>query len=323
MAKQRFALDYKEVVTLGGAQQHIRVRGTDDKNPVLLFLHGGPGVCDRHWVLKDQSGLADVCTIVCWDQRGGGKSYSKAQSREGMTIDLIVSDATELVEYLCRKFMKEKVYIVGHSWGSIVGILLIQRCPERIAAYVGMGQVVDIDVNEQLSYKFVWDEAQRRGDKKAIRDLTRIGEPVDGSYGSVKNLITQRNYMSKYGGGTYESSENIWTSFIIPVLLSPEYTLADMVKYIKGTFYCLEKLWTEVAGTIRFSRTATKLDVPVYITQGEHDNNTPTSIAIKWFESLEAPYKEWIPFGKSGHAPIKEEAELWGKTIREKLFITD
>ena len=320
MAQKKYALDYKETVIIGGYEQHIRVRGTDDAKPVLLFLHGGPGVSDRHWVLKEQSDLAEVCTIICWDQRGSGKSYSKAQSREKMTIDLIVSDAAELVEYLCVKFKKEKIYIVGHSWGSVLGVLLSQRKPERIAAYVGMGQVVDLDENERISYKFVWDEAQRRGDKKAIRELTRIGEPVDGDYGSMKNLITQRNYMTKYGGGAPGHSENIWTSVIIPILKSPEYTLADMIKYAKGTFYCLNQLWHEVASTIRFPKTANKLEVPVYITQGEHDYNTPASIAQKWFEGLEAPYKEWIPFEKSGHAPIKEEPELWGKTIREKLF---
>jgi len=320
MAKKKYTLDNKEIVTLGGFDQHIRIRGTDPDNPVLLFLHGGPGICDRHWVLKYQSDLADVCTMVCWDQRGSAKSYSKARSNEELTIDIMVSDAAELIEYLCTKLNKEKIYIIGHSWGSVLGVLVSQRCPERIAAYVGMGQVVDLDENEQLSYKFVWDEAQRRGDKKAIRDLTQIGEPVEGSYGSLKNLITQRNYMTKYGGGAYNKKENIWTSLIIPVLASPEYTLFDLIKYANGAFYVLEQLWNEMAATVRFNETVKKLDVPVYITQGEHDENTPSSIAHKWFDTLEAPYKEWISFGKSGHSPIKEEPELWGKIIREKLF---
>jgi len=320
MSKQTYPLDYKEIVTLGGARQHIRLRGTDASNPLLLFLHGGPGVCDRHWVLKDQSHLADVCTIVCWDQRGGGKSYSKAQSREKMTIDLIVRDAEELIEYLCAKFNKDKLYIVGHSWGSILGVLLSQRCPGRIAAYVGMGQVVDLDENEQISYRFVLAEAERRGDKKALRDLTRIGTPVNGSYGSIKNLITQRNYMTKYGGGAYNCSENIFASLILPILRSPEYTLPDLIRYIRGSFYCLSQLWDEVTGSIRFNVSAKNLQVPVYITQGDHDQNTPTSIARKWFDELEAPYKEWIPFERSAHSPIKEEPELWGRIIREKLF---
>ena len=143
----KYPVDYKEIVTLGGAKQHIRVRGTDASNPLLLFLHGGPGVSDRHWVLRYQSNLAEVCTMVCWDQRGSGKSYTAAQSKEKMTIDMMVSDAAELVEYLCKKYSKEKLCIVGHSWGSTLGVLLAQRHSKRIAAYVGMGQVVDMEEN--------------------------------------------------------------------------------------------------------------------------------------------------------------------------------
>ena len=322
MPKQTYPLDYKEVVTLGGAEQHIRVRGTSEQNPLLLFLHGGPGVSDRHWVLKDQSGLADVCTLVCWDQRGSGKSYSKEQSEKEMNIDLIVQDAKELVDYLCEKFDKDKLYIVGHSWGTVLGVLLSQRYPNSIAAYVGMGQLVNLEENEQLAYKFVWDEANRIGDKKAIKDLTRIGEPVNGSYGSLDNLMVQRNYMTKYGGGTYNEKENIWKSVIVPVLLSPEYSLYDLYRYAKGSYYCLGQLWDEISESIRFDETVKELEVPVYITQGIHDQNTPSSIARKWFDELKAPHKEWISFELSAHSPIKEESERWGEVIRERLFLS-
>lgn len=316
----KYSLDEKRVVQLGGVPQHIRIRGTDRANPVLLFLHGGPGVSDRHWVLKDQSGLADVCTMVCWDQRGAGKSYSRAQSKEKMTIDMMVNDARELVEYLCAEFDKDKIHVVGHSWGTMLGTLLCQRHPEHIAAYVGMGQVVDLVENENIAYKFTMDEAIKRGDKKGIRDLEKIGEPKNGSYGTIENLVKHRDYLTKYGGETYAKSESIWTALIIPIIFSPEYTLADLYKYAKGSFYCLRQLWPEIAETIRFNDTVKKLDVPVYMTEGRHDINTPSTLAKEWFDNLEAPHKDWVWFEKSAHSPIKEEPELWGKVIREKLF---
>ncbi|MCL2491580.1 MAG: alpha/beta hydrolase [Coriobacteriia bacterium] len=320
MAQTSYPLDYQVVVTLGGYPQHIRVRGTDADNPVLLFLHGGPGVSDRHWVIKDQSDLAEVCTMVCWDQRGSGKSYSGTQVKQGLTLKMMVDDAEELVDHLREKFDKDKIYIVGHSWGSMLGVLLAQRAPEKIATYIGMGQVVDLEENEELAYKFTLDEATRRGDKKALRDLAKIGEPVNGSYGDLSNLITQRNLMTKYGGGTYNESENIWKSVIMPVLQSPEYTLGDLVKYIRGSLYSLNQLWPELAERIRFMDSVKSLEMPVLITQGIHDQNTPSVIARKWFDQLEAPSKEWIDFDQSAHSPIKEEPELWGKVIREKVF---
>jgi len=320
MNKPLYNLDYEELVTLGNLPQNIRVRGTTAENPLLLFLHGGPGGSDRHWVLKDQSGLADVCTLVCWDQRGSGKSYSKAATKEKLTIDLMVNDAVELVEYLCAKFNKEKLYVVGHSWGSILGVMLAQRKPDRIAAYVGMGQVIDLDENERLAYKFVLDEANKRGDKKAIKALEAMGEPVEGSYGSFKNLLTQRNLMTKYGGGSYNHHDDIFSSVLFPLIGSPEYGFFKMFRYLKGTIFSVKQLVDEMASSVRLSRTAATLDVPVYITQGDQDQNAPTSVALKWFDALEAPHKEWIAFAESAHSPIKEEPELWGNIIREKLF---
>lgn len=319
MAKQSYPIDTNEFVELGGYPQSIRIRGTDAAKPILLFLHGGPGVCDRHWVLKDHSDLTDVCTMVCWDQRGAGKSYSAEQAKRSMTIELMVSDACELVEYLCERFGKDKVFVIGHSWGTMLGTLVAQRIPERIAAYVGMGQVVDLVENEEISYQFCIDEATKRGDTKALKALEPIA-PVNGSYGSIDNLLVQRNYMSKYGGGTYQDSESIYTSVIIPILKSSEYSLADFLKYYRGTFYSLNSLWPEIAETIRFHETVLKLDVPVYLTEGRHDQNTPPSIAWKWHEALEAPEKKWVWFEESGHSPIKEEPRKWNQTIRELLF---
>lgn len=319
--KQKYAIDTKEIVPINGSNLHIRIRSENADNPVVLFLHGGPGVCDRHWVLKYQSGLADVCTMVCWDQRGSGKSYTAQQAKQTMTIDQVVEDARLLVEYLCKKFNQEKLILVGHSWGSFLGTLLMARHPEHIAAYIGMGQLADGPDNERISYEFVYNEAQKRGDKKAIADLERIGAPQNGLYASLDDLVVQRDYMTKFGGGDYKESSSIWTSVIIPILLSPEYTLLDMPKYAKGTFYNLRQLWSDVA-TSSFRRDITKVAVPVYITQGRHDQNTPSELARDWFNALEAPHKEWFWFEESGHSPIKEEPEAWGSVVREIIAKT-
>ncbi|MBQ2085878.1 MAG: alpha/beta hydrolase, partial [Oscillospiraceae bacterium] len=154
-----------------------------------------------------------------------------------------------------------------------------------------------------------------------LRDLEAIGEPVGGSYsGGIDALMVQRNYMTKFGGGSYKHKENIIKLVLVPFITSGEYRLIpDLYRYAKGTFHCLEKLWPEVV-SLQFDRDVKKLDVPVYLFQGDHDWNTPTGLVKAWFDALEAPYKEYVPFSESAHSPIKEEPELWGRTLVEKLF---
>lgn len=316
-----YSLDEKKTLPFGKVTQHIRIRSTDGSLPVLLFLHGGPGVSDRHWVLKNQSSLAKTATMVCWDQRGSGKSYSSKLRKEDMTVGRMVDDAHELASYLKKRFHKNSVYVVGHSWGSLLGTLLAHKYPEDVAVYIGMGQYVNGAENERLSYEFVLHEAEKRKDKKALADLARIGWPKNGHYASIDDLMVQRDLMTKYGGGDYGHDEGIIKSVALPIFKSPEYGLLDFVKYYRGAFFSLKCLWEEVVD-YDLNVTVPELKMPVYLTEGRHDQNTPIPIASAWFDALKAPYKEWIWFENSAHSPIKEEPELWGKAV-EKIIATE
>ena len=317
--KQRFPIDEHLRLALNGTTLDLRVRGTSEQNPVVLFLHGGPGVCDRHFVLEDRASLTDACTIVCLDQRGAGKSYSREQAAKHINMELVIQDVIAVVEHLRERFHQEKIYLVGHSYGSYLGVLLAGRIPEKIAAYVGVGQLADGAENERISYEFVWNEAKKRGDSKALKDLTRIGAPVNGFYRSLDDLTTQRNLMTKFGGAAHGRKESIFASMVLPVLRSPEYTLPDLIRYAKGAYYNLRELWEQVI-TCDFPKTATKLDVPVYITAGRHDRNTPPEIARRWFDALDAPKKEWLWFEECAHAPIHEEKERWNEVFRTHVL---
>ena len=319
----KYQLDEKLYIDVNDDLQHLHTRSNKLDGDILLFVHGGPGVCDRSWVMPKQSKyLADYCIMVCWDQRMAGKSYNKNNINKDITINDMVEDMHEVVMYLCNRFNKDKIYFVGHSWGSILGVCYLQKYPETIKAYVGMGQFVNGEENEKLSYKFVLDYAKAHNNKKAIKDLEKIGEPQKGIYGGdwFDSMMVQRNYMTKFGGGCYKQKEDIFSSVLIPFVTSGEYNLVtDLYKYAKGSYHCLRKLWQEVV-SLNFEETVKKLDVPVYLFQGDYDQNTPTVLAKRWFDNLKAPYKEYVPFHESAHSPIKEEVELWGTTLRDKLF---
>jgi pimeloyl-ACP methyl ester carboxylesterase len=317
--KKKFPIDEHLKLVLNGTTLDFRIRGTREDNPVLLFLHGGPGVCDRHFVLEDQSPLADICTLVCFDQRGSGKSYTREQGAQHMDMELVIGDAIAAIDYLRTRFNQDKIYLAGHSYGSFLGILLCTRIPEKIAAYIGTGQLANGAENERISYEFVLYEATKRGDKKALEALARIGAPVDGFYRSLDDLTVQRNLMTKFGGAAHGKRENMISSMVLPILRSPEYTLPDIAGYAKGAYYNLRELWREVIAC-KFDQTVTKLGVPVFITQGRHDRNTPSELAKGWFDALEAPKKTWIWFEESAHSPIREEKEKWNRTVRTQVF---
>ncbi len=317
--KQKFPIDEHHKLALNGTTLDFRIRGTREQNPVLLFLHGGPGVCDRHFVLEDQAPLTDICTLVCFDQRGAGKSYIRAQAAQRMDMETVVQDAIAAVDWLRDRFQQEKIYLAGHSYGSYLGVLLCERIPEKIAAYIGTGQLANGAENERISYEFVLGEATKRSDQKALKELARIGAPVDGFYRSLDDLTVQRNLMTKYGGAAHGKKESMITSMVLPILRSPEYSLFDIVGYAKGAYYNLRELWREVI-TCKFDQNVKKLDVPVFITQGRHDRNTPPEIAKPWFDALEAPKKEWIWFEESAHSPIREEKEKWNQAVRTQVF---
>lgn len=309
------SMDLNEWVTLNGDRQNLRILSRDAKNPLLLFLHGGPGVCDRHMVLKYQSALAEDFTMVMWDQRGSGKSFTKEILKSELHVEDYLADAKALVEYLCRRFGQEKLILACHSWGTILGTPLAKDCPERVAAYIGQGQFVNGAENERLSYEFCLREARKRGDVKAEKKLLN-GPPTNGRYPSHDAMMVQRDCLTRYGGGDYKEHGGIVKSLLLPLLKSPEYSLLDLPKFAKGAMYLTDVLWGEVVDR-RFDETVKSLAMPVLLTTGRHDFNTPTEISRKWFDALDAPRKEWVWFEESAHSPIKEEPEKWGQTVRE------
>ena len=309
-------IDIKERPVLNGLPQAIHIKGEETK-PVLLCLHGGPGIANRHFVMQLTEYL-DTFLLVAWDQRGTAGSYRGAKA-EDLTISQLVEDAAALVEYLCKKFNREKVFVMGGSWGSLLGTRLLQAHPEHIYALIGFGQVVNIHKNELISWQFCLDEAQKAGNEKDVETLKRIGPPEMGCYkGDVfDSMLLQRNIMMKYGGYSREQGkQSYWDAIIKPMFLSGEYTLSDLYGYVKGCKFVLKTMWREI-GKTDFPATCTKFEAPIFILDGRLDYNTPSELVGDWFEKIEAPRKELHWFEKSGHNPMSDEPEKFIPLVKE------
>ncbi len=295
-----------ESVQIGGINQWIIIRGHDKNNPILLFLHGGPGSIEGPFAYKFQRDLEKHFIVVNWDQRGAGKSYSKKIPKESMKIEQFILDTHELIQLLLTRFNKKNLYLVGHSWGTILGTLVVSRYPELIQAYVGIGQVVNILENEKVSYKYTVDQANERGNEKALKQLKKLEPYPEKDINDTKALRKQRKWLMKFNGVMH--NESGWWPHIKIAFGSPEYSLKDMIKSIRGVKFSLKTMWTQLF-EIDFPKQIPELKVPVYICMGRYDYNTPFELAEKYFNRLIAPKKEFIWFDNSAHMLNTEESE--------------
>ncbi len=311
-------IDKKEQVKLGGLAQTIHCWGQDRNNPILLFLHGGPGVPNRHSIAIRQMDLTKDFTVVAWDQRGTGGSYFGCDSKT-LTLDRLVCDCIELAEYLCDTFGKKKIYLLGGSWGTELGTFVCAKAPDKIAGYIGYGQVVNGVENENRSYAYTLRKAQEAGDEKDLETLRSIGPPVDGQYKPVfDGLMAQRRLLSKYGGHSVKK-ESYLQGTVLPILRSRELSIKEKWGVAKGYRYCLEEMWPTIVH-YDFLRDVHTFAMPYYIFQGRKDENTPASLIQEYYDAIIAPDKDLIWFENSAHGPLGEEPEKFKANLREKFL---
>ena len=305
-----------EKVKLGGSEEWISIRGKDSRNPVLLFLAGGPGGSQLVTARRALAGLEDRFVVVNWEQPGAGKSFD-AVDRSKLTPDRYITDARELILNLRQRFGKEKVYLLGESWGSALGIMVVQRYPELFHAFIGTGQMVAFLENDRICYDFALRLAQERGDTQQVEKLKRQGPPPyygnDVALKSATYLADLNNYMNKNraianpGFNTFQD------------LAGSEYGLYDKVNFIRGlldTFGVVyQQLWD-----VDFRKQATRLEVPVYFLIGRHDVNAPPKLTEEYFNLLTAPHKELIWFERSGHNPWMNESSKFVDAIVNQVL---
>ena len=310
------SISVMEEITLGGVKQTIYIRGYDETKPVILFLHGGPGSPESIMVKHYNAPLEKNFIVVNWDQRGCGKSYSPFIPDSTMNAKQFVSDTIELTEYLRKRFNQEKIYLVGHSWGSVLGVYAIRKHPEMYRAYIGVGQVVNLSENERLSYKFTLDEAKRRGDTDALKKLESINEYYIISKYKLSKLMKQRDILVKYGGALYGRYNY---DLLFKVELKGEYSIFDMVTFLLGSYKSISQMWPELMQNVKLEKTDTEFKIPVYFFTGAHDYNVPFELTEKYYNIIKAPRKGIVWFDKSAHMPNFEEPDRFMSELN-KVF---
>ena len=306
---------------IGGMVQHILIEGKDLTKPILLLLHGGPGQPFPFGVSARTlfPELTSHFITVYYDQRGAGKSYYKGIDKKTMNANQFMSDVDELISYLQKRFKKEKIYLAGMSWGSIIGIKLAQKFPAKLHAYIGFDQITSITEGQKLAYEWLVSKAGDNNDKRTLHKLHKLGGPpyFNEREKSYSDLIHA-------GKGYIYKDEKTKAPSIMALIkgafISPDYTLKDtyksLISGVKFNIFKCEEMQKEIMETdLSYIK---ELKVPVYIIQGRHDLTANYSLAQKFFNELNAPEgKRFITLENSAHIPNEQDFKKLVTVIAE------
>ncbi len=309
VAPQGIQESYK--LRVGGIDQWVYVRGQDKTNPIILFVHGGPAAPLSPVMWQFQRPLEEYFTLVNWDQRGAGKTYLTVNPdsiADTIHISQYVSDAIEVAEAIRHKYGVRKLVLMGHSWGTVVGMKAALARPDLFYAYVGIGQVINTRTNEKLSFEYGLEQAKKTNNTEAVTELESIA-PYPGTTPITRaRIIIARKWPQYFGGlSAYRSDSRYY--FDGP-MLSPDYDPKEIAAIDQGNAFTLGKLLPEFLD-VDFTGVKT-FPIPVIMFMGRHDYTTPSAPTAEWLQAVHAPYKRGVWFENSAHMIPWEEP---GKTL--------
>jgi pimeloyl-ACP methyl ester carboxylesterase len=303
-------------IPVNGVEQGMFIRGKDSTKPVLLFLHGGPGMPEYFLEQTHPSALEDDFVVCWWEQRGTGMSYGAAP--ESLTVEQLVSDTIAVADYLRRRFDKDRVYLMGHSWGSFLGIQVAQRAPDRFHAYVGMGQMSFQAESEVRAYEYALRAYQDRGDSGMVKRLGRtpvtVDQPLPRPYLRIRDKA-----MHRLGVGTTRDMRSVVTGVFLAVWTTRAYTIREKVNIGRGKLLSRSRLWDEMQRTDLRAKVR-NIPIPAYFWGGKYDYTVSYDLAKDYLSQLGAPLKGFYTFEHSAHSPLFEEPERARRILREDVL---
>ncbi len=313
------SISEKVWVNINGLQQGMFIQSRDPNNPVLLFMHGGPGMPEYFLTEQYPTGLENDFTIVWWDQRGAGLSYSQDIPPQTMTVDQYISDAIAVTNYLRSRFHQDKIYLMAHSGGSFFAIQVVQRAPELYHAYIGIGQIVYQLESEKLAYDYMVEQYKARGDTHMVKKLEAapptMTMPLPPAYDRMRD-----DAMHGVGIGTTRDMKTIEGGVFFPSWFSKQLTLGEKINLWRGKIYCASKLRNEVFST-DLRKKVTRLDLPVYFLSGKYDYTVNHDLSKAYLAELQAPVKGFYTFENSAHSPFFEEPEKVRRILQEDVLV--
>jgi pimeloyl-ACP methyl ester carboxylesterase len=312
------SISEKIFVNINGVEQGMFIKGEDKTKPVLLFLHGGPGMSE-YAISREYPLVLEENFIICWwEQRGAGLSYNSGISPETLTFDQLIADVIEVSNYLRKRFNQEKIYLMAHSGGTFIGIQAAAKAPELFHAYLAMAQISNQHESEKLAYNYMVEQFTRLDDQKMLRKFRKY--PVE-KINTKAYYVMRDAPMHRLGIGTTRAMKSVIRGVFWPVMLNKEYTLAEKINIWRGKAFATKTvgLWNKLVETDVTTKVL-KLDIPVYFFHGKHDYTTNYDLAKDYFEKLQAPVKRFYTFEQSAHSPLFEEPEKMKLILKNEIL---
>lgn len=304
-----------EKVTINGADHQMMIRGVDRDNPVLLFVHGGPGTSEIPYVRKYQKEWEKDYTIVHYDQRGSGKSYEFGEDYSDLTTDDLVDDLLAMTDFVAEELGQSKVLLAGHSFGTYIGLKAAAKAPEKFHAYIGIGQISDTVESELDGLEYAIFQASEAGEQADVERLESMRESIQAG-----GVFVPRDLIRKYGGASRLIDDN--GDYYIGFLTSTEYNGLDVIRFIKGVGDTQEQLLQEESH-YPLPSLVSELRLPVYFVMGKHDYMTSAKMAKQYYDELKAPEKQFVLFEESAHYPQFEEKDRFLTWLNETFHDLD
>jgi pimeloyl-ACP methyl ester carboxylesterase len=316
--KIRGSLSERVFVEINGVRQGMIIQSADPSKPVLLFLHGGPGMPTFFLNTTHPTGLEQDFTVVWWEQRGAGLSFTGDIPAESMTVDQLIADTVAVADYLRDRFGQDKIYLLGHSWGSFLGIQVAAEAPDRFHAYIGMGQLSHQLSSEVAAHAYLLEAYQARGDAAMVRKLKSA--PVSLKDGTSDAWMRLRDTaMHAIGVGTTRDMKSVISGMFLPVWKCRAYTVREKIAVWRGKAWSRSILWDEVLRTDLAERVG-RLEIPVYFFLGRYDHTTSYDLARNYFLKLDASVKGFYTFEQSAHSPLFEEPVRAREILRRDVL---
>ncbi len=306
------SISEKIFLDINGSKQGMFIKSKNPDNPVILYLHGGMPV--YFLTEKYPTHLEDNFTMVWWEQRNCGISYSSGSSQNRANIDQLVDDTIELTKYLLERFNKKKIYLMGHSGGTFLGVNVIDKAPELYEAYIGIAQMSDQLSSERIAYNYILNQYKKMNNQKMVEYFQSIS--LNDNNEIPETYLKKRDAaMHELGIGTMRNMKNIVTDLFLPSIYFSEHSLTDKYHLWAGkSRFGISQNWEKMINT-NLIETKNEFKVPIYFFHGRYDYTCSYELAKKYFDKIKAPIKGFYTFDQSAHSPLFEEPEKMNRIL--------